>query len=421
MDEWLDSLSEDWISQPRSNSVPNTSPLPGNSSHDSNASQSRIPRYNPRSVSNTVGSGATQSERRSSSTTDPTKKAALSERSLSNINASQSSGWKGPVKTGSSAAEAFPKSRRQASTSSLPSMRQDTVQHNPSRPSPLKISSPQATPEWKRRVLQGNIAPGDQCDLFSPISLEKVFRPPTLAPKTKPRQSAKPRLPLDEFPSSPPSLPSSVIKAPKTGSRNPELHQPPALPSTDTQAGGNRNSEAAFDKAGSTRAKGQGKFNARGRSEAVNSSTPTRSLHSTHNLSQRVPSQLRGSKAQSSPSKAVLSSELLSPRTESGTANCHELPPPIEESRNISTQSGDRDEKISPIYVTRDHSGSPLKLFDKYDTFTNDRLCRRMSKFEEAMHNDIDEKNSEHVKGDEGSIASEHATSRLGEHPQKHG
>ena len=30
-------------------------------------------------------------------------------------------------------------------------------------------------------------------------------------------------------------------------------------------------------------------------------------------------------------------------------------------------------------------SGSPLKLFDKYDTFTNDRLLRRMSKFEETM------------------------------------
>ena len=30
-------------------------------------------------------------------------------------------------------------------------------------------------------------------------------------------------------------------------------------------------------------------------------------------------------------------------------------------------------------------SGSPLKLFDKHDTFTNDRLIRRMSKFEEAF------------------------------------
>ena len=33
-------------------------------------------------------------------------------------------------------------------------------------------------------------------------------------------------------------------------------------------------------------------------------------------------------------------------------------------------------------------SGSPLKLFDKYDTFTNERLLRRMSKFEETLPQD---------------------------------
>lgn len=36
-------------------------------------------------------------------------------------------------------------------------------------------------------------------------------------------------------------------------------------------------------------------------------------------------------------------------------------------------------------------SGSPLKLFDKYDTFTNDRLQRRMSKFEEAVPDSAEE------------------------------
>lgn len=38
-------------------------------------------------------------------------------------------------------------------------------------------------------------------------------------------------------------------------------------------------------------------------------------------------------------------------------------------------------------------SGSPLKLFDKYDTFTNERLTRRISKFEETVPNS--EKSSE--------------------------
>lgn len=36
-------------------------------------------------------------------------------------------------------------------------------------------------------------------------------------------------------------------------------------------------------------------------------------------------------------------------------------------------------------------SGSPLKLFDKYDTYTNDRLQRRMSKFEETIPDSSEE------------------------------
>ena len=39
-------------------------------------------------------------------------------------------------------------------------------------------------------------------------------------------------------------------------------------------------------------------------------------------------------------------------------------------------------------------SGSPLKLFDKYDTFTNDRLARRMSKFEETMQQEMQDNSS---------------------------
>ena len=41
-------------------------------------------------------------------------------------------------------------------------------------------------------------------------------------------------------------------------------------------------------------------------------------------------------------------------------------------------------------------SGSPLKLFDKYDTFTNDRLIRRMSQFEESFHCSEDNDSDDH-------------------------
>lgn len=66
-------------------------------------------------------------------------------------------------------------------------------------------------------------------------------------------------------------------------------------------------------------------------------------------------------------------------------------------------------------------SGSPLKLFDKYDTFTNDRLSRRMSKFEEAMQNVIDEEKSAPIEGDDDPIVPENSTSRHYQHPQKQG
>lgn len=362
---------------------------------------------------------------------------------------------------------------------------------------------------------------------------------------------------------------------------------PPAFPPIETRAGGNGSSEAASGKGGPLHAKGRGEPQVRPRSETANSSTPTKSSYSTHNISQRVPSKLRLSKVRSSPSEAILSPELLSPRTEPGTANFRELSAHVEESKNISTGSENRDEKISPFYVSRhqtvdgrvdyaaldmsahqlrtqmdkmrlqpqhqrsspssdngydytdsrsvdDHSlpgiekndwtthslpedlstgtdafaalggfvnmrrggysndgsfqqrplspsslpafdssrlrssppptrnvtkqkhsktpsiapanlsplpstpnkqlaknsssqeqarssGSPLKLFDKYDTFTNDRLSRRMSKFEEAMHSDIDEENSAPVEGDDDSIVPENSTSRQDQHPQTQG
>lgn len=414
-------------------------------------------------------------------------------------------------------------------------------------------------------MLQGNIAPGDQCDLFSPISLEKVFRPPTLAPKTKPKQST--RSPLDEFP-------SRVKRESKTGSENPEPNQPAALPLTETRVAGD-GTGAASGRGGPLRTKKQRNPQSRGKTETADSPTRTKS--------QRLQSTLRGSKSHFSQAEAMRSSEPLSLGTQSDEAN-HNLLAPVEESRDISAQSEDRDEKISPFYVSRhetvdgridyaaldmsihqlrnqmdqlrlqqqhqrssplsdngcdyknsrsadEHplpvndqndwtthslpedlstgtdvfaanggfvnirrggysndgsfqrrllspsslpafnssrlrssplssgsvtnhihskassiapakpsplpstpkkqlaensscqeqarsSGSPLKLFDKYDTFTNDRLSRRMSKFEEAIHNDVDEENSGPFQGDDDSIKPGSSLSRQYQLPQ---
>ena len=81
---------------------------------------------------------------------------------------------------------------------------QDTVQV---KASPKKSIDGQATPDWKRRVLKENLGKGD---LFSPISLENVFRPPTIRPK----QNAKPAMVKKKKPSKKEDLPSSPSSYP---------------------------------------------------------------------------------------------------------------------------------------------------------------------------------------------------------------
>lgn len=266
-------------------------------------------------------------------------------------------------------------------------MRHDTVQHKPSRPSPLKKSSPQITPEWKRRVQQGSTAPGDQCDLFSPISLEKVFRPPTLAPKTKPRQSAKPRTPRDEFSSSPPPFPSSVKRAFKiddlplsgNGKHDWTTHSLPEDLSTGTD----------------TFAANGGFVNMRRGGYSNDGSFQRRPL-SPSSLPACDSSRLR-----SSPQSSRIVTDSRHPKA-----------PPIARAKPSplpSTPKKQPDENSCSQEQVRS-SGSPLKLFDKYDTFTNDRLSRRMSKFEEAMQNDVAGENNADIEDDDESMMPENST-----------
>lgn len=43
---------------------------------------------------------------------------------------------------------------------------------------PIRGSAKNGTPEWKRRVIRGEISADEQCDLFGPLGLENVFKPP---------------------------------------------------------------------------------------------------------------------------------------------------------------------------------------------------------------------------------------------------
>ncbi|KAL8682221.1 MAG: hypothetical protein Q9186_001680 [Xanthomendoza sp. 1 TL-2023] len=223
MDQWLDSLSEDWVSQPRS---PHSVHLRRSSSalsvasNASNASQSRIPRLKPRNSSNLAPSSLTSSKRTSPSPVDP-KDRALKERSSSYLNITHDRTSKTAVGPQSPAVGKRVQSKQHGSSKSVPSVPQDTIQHRTSRISPAKEKDLASTPEWKRRVLQGKVGSAGP-DLFGPIGLENIFKPPTVGRNSKPvekqrREKKFQPAVVDEFPSSPPPFPSDLESIERSG------------------------------------------------------------------------------------------------------------------------------------------------------------------------------------------------------------
>jgi len=159
---WLDSLSEDWVSQPGSDRSPAVSaPANPESSRkihlDSRAGSSRIPR-------------------RSHGPTTENSSNILGERSASEINISY------PRRTPSKLAQELQASERDASrtvsVSTTDSVIHNTVEHRSTSRSPAKSKG--HTPEWKRRLVYGNLPYGEQRDLFSSAGtgLENIFKPP---------------------------------------------------------------------------------------------------------------------------------------------------------------------------------------------------------------------------------------------------
>lgn len=94
-----------------------------------------------------------------------------------------------------------------ASVSSV--VRYDTVDRQAKRPSPDKK---QATLEWRKRLVQGELGYGDQTDLFGPSGLENIFQAPAKqsSSPSKATPFQKSRFKRQEMPSSPPPWPSSI-------------------------------------------------------------------------------------------------------------------------------------------------------------------------------------------------------------------
>ncbi|KAL7624497.1 Protein nud1 [Parahypoxylon ruwenzoriense] len=209
---WLDSLSEDWVSQPGSDDA-SQERVPSLSSSRASLNRrslreplSRIPRFNP---GNAPTRKLPQHARNSSAHTHNNSSAinALNERSLNDINIQGSQ--RGPAK--SPRENRFVQRgrylSRSASASTTASVLHNTVQHNKSQSaSPSK--SRERVPEWKRRLVYGELNYGESKDLFSSAGtgLENIFRPPMARESTGDETADNEEVAVNDstLPSSPP-------------------------------------------------------------------------------------------------------------------------------------------------------------------------------------------------------------------------
>ncbi|KAL4819674.1 hypothetical protein BDW67DRAFT_182002 [Aspergillus spinulosporus] len=181
---WLDSLSDDWVSLPGTptSPAPPRSPINSHSRRSSvQITPSRIPVPARRSVEPSPSSDTKKKIprpchriRREPPTpkTPRTPKTPSKPRSpypnISNPKPNPTPGRKKQsVMDGKSPL-------RSVSNASSQVEQQSTVQIRPK-----KESGKQGTPEWRKRLVNGDIPAGEQRDLFAPIGLESVFKPPS--------------------------------------------------------------------------------------------------------------------------------------------------------------------------------------------------------------------------------------------------
>lgn len=164
---WLDSLSEDWVSQPRSESEPELPSLTIGTSDSSNprptVPPSRIPKFN--------------SETKSWSNLPDSNPLSERSRNENNIPLSQRNHQPSKLRSEIPLSPRGRKLSRPSSASSTHTTEYNTIQHNKSLSASPKKST-KDTPEWKRRLVHGDVGYGEQRDLFSAAGLETIFQPP---------------------------------------------------------------------------------------------------------------------------------------------------------------------------------------------------------------------------------------------------
>ncbi|PVI07099.1 hypothetical protein DM02DRAFT_581024 [Periconia macrospinosa] len=231
---WLEDLSEEWIPQqttplrvadegqesPVQPTLTATVPATQTSQSVPPKPRSRLPRLRQSSASFSEinmrhGAKSAQPSRR---------KSALVERSLSDNNIS------------SADASQIVRSRRASQSFSAASPDAATYDGTVAQKiSPKKDKSAHDTPEWRRRLLQGEIGYGVQKDLFGPSGLENMFHKPMGAPPEEKQSNRKLGLlkSLGAMPSSPPPWPHTDVKEGETISETQETPLDDSVSSRD--------------------------------------------------------------------------------------------------------------------------------------------------------------------------------------------
>ncbi|KAF2199417.1 hypothetical protein GQ43DRAFT_464848 [Delitschia confertaspora ATCC 74209] len=204
MKPWLEDLSEDWVPPPDSSS-PASKVVVSSPAFDANKVpsqlRSRLPRMRTSSGSFSEIHIRPININKGKSPLGKTKP-ALAERSLSDNNVASPS----PIAT------TRPLHSRTASGSYSFSSANSVIYNGRARETSTnntaeKPAQSQNTPEWRRRLLKGEIGYGDQRDLFSPMGLENIFQKPSGSHSEELTHSAKGlklRTTADVIPSSPP-------------------------------------------------------------------------------------------------------------------------------------------------------------------------------------------------------------------------
>ncbi|KAJ4296434.1 Protein nud1 [Kalmusia sp. IMI 367209] len=197
---WLEDLSEEWIAHP----TPPSAASGANKPSPPQTSQSMAPKLQSRLPRMRHSSGSfseIQVHHIASDLRPPKRRSALVERSLSDNNIpSAASADVSHIASSRGVSQSF-------SGASLDSIVYDgTVAQKPAAKSPSKDKSVHDTPEWRRRLLQGEIGYGDQKDLFSPMGLENIFQKPNEAASEGKQQKVRGSMlkGLSALPSSPP-------------------------------------------------------------------------------------------------------------------------------------------------------------------------------------------------------------------------